>query len=96
MTFRAFPPPVQPPPFVGRLHGSPVPACTLIMEITTPDGSDTVPALSGWALRTWPVARLGDVTLEAQARFPHLGGEDLREALDGQGWLCCLNRVGVG
>ncbi|ASN80595.1 hypothetical protein [Deinococcus ficus] len=36
-----------------------------VMEITTPDGQPAAPTLPGWTLRVWPVARLGDATLEA-------------------------------
>lgn len=55
----------------------------LFAEIVTPDGQPDLPArpdceLTDWEVRIWPVARLGDATLEARARFPHLTPEHLR------------------
>lgn len=86
MTFRAPRPFVRPPPHEDHPRAGTVPGGILIMEITTPDGSASVPTLNEWALRAWPVARLGDATLEAQARSPHLDTEDLRKALNRAGY----------
>ncbi|EYB67337.1 hypothetical protein DEIPH_ctg044orf0060 [Deinococcus phoenicis] len=73
------PPPLPlPAPHGPELFG------TLTVEVLTPDGQVTVPGLADWELRAWPVARLGDATLEARPRHPHLGAaaldSDLRRA----------------
>ncbi|WP_412029726.1 hypothetical protein [Deinococcus yunweiensis] len=43
-------------------------------------------ALPGWTIRAWPVARLGDATLEAQSSDPSQRAADLAVA---------LNRIGI-
>lgn len=58
----------------------------LLLEAITPVGEQTLPDLSGWELHMWPVARLGDVTLEARPLRPDLGPDDLRAALQNVGW----------
>ena len=42
--------------------------------------------LTGWEARLWPVARLGDATLEARPRWPGLNEADLRAALAQAGY----------
>ncbi|WP_034385194.1 hypothetical protein [Deinococcus sp. YIM 77859] len=59
----------------------------LLVEVVTPDGRVTAPLLPDWELRAWPVARLGDATLEARPRRPHLGAEDLAADLCRAGYL---------
>ncbi|WP_288403589.1 hypothetical protein [uncultured Deinococcus sp.] len=62
----------------------PVPAAqpaTLIAEVVLPERDLTAPALPGWTLRLWPVARLGDATLEARPDTPQASAQDLRAAL---------------
>lgn len=56
------------------------------LEVITPDGKATVPAFSGWELRAWPVARLGDMTLEARPLRPDLEAADLEAALRRAGY----------
>lgn len=51
-------------------------------EVTTPDGQPRLPELYGWQVRVWPVARLGDATVEARALYPHLDAAHLREDLE--------------
>ncbi|MFC3833270.1 MULTISPECIES: hypothetical protein [Deinococcus] len=41
--------------------------------------------LPGWTIRVWPVARLGDVTLEARASDPSQRAADLGMALNRAG-----------
>ncbi|THF71334.1 hypothetical protein E7T06_03055 [Deinococcus sp. Arct2-2] len=57
-----------------------------VLEITTPDSTLTVPALDGWQLRVWPVARLGDATLEARPVDAHQNAADLVHALHAHGY----------
>ena len=58
---------------------------TLIVEVVLPDpGADDLHA-AGWHLRLWPVARLGDATLEARPLCSGLGPDDLRRTLRGMG-----------
>ena len=61
---------------------------TLLAEVVAPQpGADlTPPSLPGWELRLWPVARLGDATLEARPLFAHLQATDLQAALAHAGW----------
>ena len=59
---------------------------TFVLEALSPGGDLASPALPGWELRVWPVARLGDVTLEARPQQPWLGPDDLRAGLRGEGW----------
>lgn len=56
------------------------------LELLTPDGQAGAPALPDWELRAWPVARLGDATLEARPRRPHLGPADLDRDLRRAGY----------
>lgn len=69
-----------------RANTSPDLFGTLIMEVVTPTGQATAPELHGWDLRSWPVARLGDATLEASPIYPHLDAGNLREALAQAGY----------
>ncbi|MDV6375355.1 hypothetical protein [Deinococcus arenicola] len=62
------------------------PPRVLLLEALTPVEDQTLPALSGWELHVWPVARLGDVTVEARPLRPDLGPDDLRVALQNVGW----------
>lgn len=62
------------------------PSSVLLLEAVMPVGEQTLPALPGWELHMWPVARLGDVTLEARPLRPDLGPDDLRVALQNVGW----------
>lgn len=59
---------------------------TFTLEVLTPDGTARVPCLPGWELRAWPVARLGDATLEARPHSPGLGAADLGRALRRAGY----------
>lgn len=56
------------------------------LEITTPTGQPTTPLLPGWTAHVWPVARLGDATLQIQALYSHLTETDLRRALHAAGY----------
>ncbi|WP_019010997.1 hypothetical protein [Deinococcus aquatilis] len=74
MTYRAPRPAVAPMPLFDAAPALPRvaqsdPALfgTFVLEITTPDSLPTAPALAGWQLRVWPVARLGDATSGSQA-----------------------------
>lgn len=74
-------PAAQPEPLRDeRLFG------TWVMEVTAPGTSLDAPALRDWEIRAWPVARLGDLTLEIRARQPGLDEPDLRAALAGCGY----------
>lgn len=53
----------------------------LIAEVVLPEGHPVTPALPGWTLRLWPVARLGDATLEARPDTAQASAQDLRSAL---------------
>lgn len=64
-----------PPPAGPTLFG------TLIVEAVVPDLDSAALTAPGWELRSWPVARLGDVTLEARPLDPDLGPAELRSAL---------------
>ncbi|UQN07025.1 hypothetical protein [Deinococcus sp. QL22] len=57
-----------------------------VLEITTPDSLPTAPALTGWQLRVWPVARLGDATLEARPIDAQQTAADLVDALHAHGY----------
>lgn len=59
---------------------------TLILEVVTPDGTASVPDLPGWELRAWPVARLGDATLEARPHSPGPGAAELARELRRAGY----------
>ncbi|MEF2279715.1 hypothetical protein V3W47_15575 [Deinococcus sp. YIM 134068] len=67
--------PVPPTRPEGEVFG------TLTLEVVTPDGGVTAPPLADWEVRAWPVARLGDATLEARPRRFNLGPADLAGAL---------------
>lgn len=58
----------------------------LVLEAVMPAGEQNPPDMPDWDLRLWPVARLGDVTLEARPLRPDLGPDDLRAALRDEGW----------
>ena len=58
----------------------------LVLEAVTPVGDQELPALPDWEVRAWPVARLGDVTLEVRPLLPWLGPDELRAALLAGGW----------
>ncbi|CAM3271626.1 hypothetical protein DESA109040_06035 [Deinococcus saxicola] len=62
------------------------PSSVLLLEAVMPVAEQTLPVLPGWELHMWPVARLGDVTLEARPLRPELGPDDLRAALQNVGW----------
>lgn len=63
----------------------------LFAEVVTPDAEARVPdqpgypLLSNWEVRVWPVARLGDATLEARPLYPHLNAAHLRADLQQAG-----------
>lgn len=54
---------------------------TLIAEVVLPADRTSAPILPGWTLRLWPVARLGDATLEARPDSAQASAQDLRAAL---------------
>ena len=86
MTYRVpTPTTLIPPLLTHEARVSPEVFGTLIAEIVTPGGAPRVPELPGWELRAWPVARLGDATLEASPRFPHLSADHLRADLASAG-----------
>lgn len=58
----------------------------LVLEAVKPSEDAEVPVLAEWEIRAWPVARLGDVTIEAQPLLPYLGPDELRAALSTEGW----------
>ncbi|WP_052352024.1 hypothetical protein [Deinococcus pimensis] len=43
---------------------------TVFLEIVMPPEVTSTPRVDGWTLRVWPVARLGDGTLEAEPDLP--------------------------
>lgn len=58
----------------------------LVAEVVLPGGRPAAPtlpvlALPGWTLRLWPVARLGDATLEARPDSAQASAQELRAAL---------------
>lgn len=57
----------------------------LFAEIITLGAPPHLPHLPGWEVRLWPVARLGDATLEARPLHPHLNAQHLREDLQHAG-----------
>lgn len=54
---------------------------TFVLEAILNVPSTQPMTVPGWTIRAWPVARLGDVTLEARAHDPHHGAADLAAAL---------------
>ncbi|MDB5044637.1 MAG: hypothetical protein JWQ08_687 [Deinococcus sp.] len=94
MTYRAFRTAVAPMPFFNptpvstprTVSSDPTLFGTYVLEITTPDSLPTAPALAGWQLRVWPVARLGDATLEARPVDAHQNPADLVHALHAHGY----------
>ena len=60
---------------------------TLTLEVVTPGGQAHAPLLPDWELRAWPVARLGDATLEARPRRANLSAADLQRDLCRAGYL---------
>ncbi|SMB94852.1 hypothetical protein [Deinococcus hopiensis] len=83
MTHASFLPtvPLLPP----TVHGPKV-FGTFTLEVLTPQGEATAPLLLDWEVRAWPVARLGDATLEARPRRPELTVADLAAALHCAGY----------
>ena len=67
-------------------HSTPQVFGAFFAEVVLPDSEVSGPVLPGWELRLWPVARLGDATLEARPLFPHLSGDDLKNDLARLGW----------
>lgn len=59
---------------------------TLFAEVLTPEGGVSAPCLPDWELRAWPVARLGDATVEARPRRAGLGAAHLDHALRRAGY----------
>ena len=59
---------------------------TWVMEVTSPQGTLTAPQLQDWEVRGWPVARLGDLTLEVRPLCPSLDEDDLRAELRRRGY----------
>lgn len=63
------------------------------LEVVTPGGVLDAPLLPDWPLladwevRAWPVARLGDATLEARPRRAGLDAADLQRDLRRAGYL---------
>lgn len=88
MTLAPFPhaPTFAPPPPLTAARGAEV-FGQLFVEVVTPDGQATSPLLPGWELRVWPVARLGDATLEARPLCPHLEAADLDRDLRRAGYM---------
>lgn len=87
MTYRT---PTSNPAFVPQLRrdtpATPELFGLLFAEVIGPSGSVTTPDLPGWDVRVWPVARLGDATLEARPQYPHLCAADLQLELERLGW----------
>lgn len=66
-TSPAFPiPPIPAPQMVRPVRPSTELFGVLVLEAVMPVGNSALPILPDWDIRVWPVARLGDVTLEAQ------------------------------
>ena len=63
MTATSFPRPPQFPP----AHEAPI--RSLLVEVIAP-ACGALPRLPGWTLTVWPLARLGDFTLEARPLAP--------------------------
>lgn len=63
MTATSYPRPPQFPP------ASEAPTRSLLVEVIAPEGL-TLPQLPGWTVTVWPLARLGDFTLEARPLAP--------------------------
>ncbi|GAA5533262.1 hypothetical protein [Deinococcus aluminii] len=80
LPFAPLPPFPQPTPRGPEVFG------TLMLEALTPDGAVTAPLLADWEVRAWPVARLGDATLEARPRRPNLEAADLDRDLRRAGY----------
>ena len=59
---------------------------TWVMEVTAPQGTLDAPRLQDWDVRAWPVARLGDLTLEVRPLCPDLDEAGLRAGLRRQGY----------
>ncbi|GGM01509.1 hypothetical protein [Deinococcus aerophilus] len=78
--------PLPCPPLARSVRPDPELFGAFLLEAVTPTGAPEMPELPAWELRLWPVARLGDVTIEARPLLPHLGPDDLRAALRHGGW----------
>ncbi|MBZ9750293.1 hypothetical protein K7W42_05380 [Deinococcus sp. HMF7604] len=58
---------------------------TYVLEVLT-SGAPELPPVPGWTLRAWPVARLGDLTVQATPQDPaESGPAALRAALAAAG-----------
>ncbi|ACO46610.1 hypothetical protein DEDE109153_07140 [Deinococcus deserti] len=57
-----------------------------VMEVAAPGGTLEAPTLHDWEVRVWPVARLGDLTLEVRPLHGYLDETDLRAELRRQGY----------
>lgn len=79
-------PPLPAPQSMWPARPADEPFGTLLLEAVSPADAPEQLTLPDWAIRTWPVARLGDVTLEARPLWAHLGPDDLRAALRAAGW----------
>ncbi|MGM9321072.1 hypothetical protein [Deinococcus aquaticus] len=62
------------------LHSQPL----YSLEIISPSGR--APHLTGWTVQTWPVASLGDLTLQARPHGEAATPDDLRAALTRAGF----------
>lgn len=60
---------------------------TVFMEVVVPCAPARLPDVPGWTLRAWPVARLGDVTLEAAPHGPGMPLAPLLAALRGASFV---------
>ena len=54
------------------------------LEVISPSGR--APHLSGWTVQTWPVASLGDLTLQARPHGAAATPDDLRAVLTRAGF----------
>lgn len=86
MTYRATNTPTFIPQPCQVTHDTPQVFGSLFAEVITPSGEVGTPTLPGWEVRVWPIARLGDATLEAKALLPHLTATDLKAGLSRVGW----------
>ena len=67
------------------LHSQPLHSLPLYsLEVISPSGR--APHLSGWTVQTWPVASLGDLTLQARPHGAAATPDDLRAVLTRAGF----------
>ncbi|MFT2718434.1 hypothetical protein ACMT4L_00395 [Deinococcus sp. A31D244] len=67
------------------LHSQPLHSQPLYsLEVISPSGR--APHLSGWTVQIWPVASLGDLTLQARPHGAAATPDDLRAALTRAGF----------